>query len=117
MARCPRHTAGLKPGLQRRNDSYVRSHPCAADVLLLIEVSDTTLRYDRQIKLPLYARHGVQEVWLVDVNSNSLRRCSDPVQDRYMQTATITASGAMPLVLAPDIRIDLSEMFELLRRY
>lgn len=50
--------------LTPRADFYSEAHPVAEDVLLLIEVCDTTVRYDREVKLPLYARHGVAEVWL-----------------------------------------------------
>ncbi|MCX2728290.1 Uma2 family endonuclease [Thermomicrobium sp. 4228-Ro] len=53
--------------LRPRADFYARSGPGPADVLLLVEVSDTTLAYDRDIKVPLYARAGIPEVWLVDL--------------------------------------------------
>lgn len=45
-----------------RTDFYTASHPCASDVLLLIEVTDSSLQIDRDIKVPLYARHGIPEV-------------------------------------------------------
>jgi Uma2 family endonuclease len=51
---------------------YVKRHPTPADVLLLIEVSDSTVRYDREVKIPLYARHGVVESWLVNLEINSI---------------------------------------------
>jgi Uma2 family endonuclease len=51
--------------LRPRADFYAGAHPTPADVLLLVEVVDTTLRYDRRVKLPLYARSGIPEVWLV----------------------------------------------------
>jgi Uma2 family endonuclease len=53
--------------LQPRADDYRASHPNAADVLLLVEVSETSLAYDRTIKLPLCAKFGVPEVWIVDL--------------------------------------------------
>jgi Uma2 family endonuclease len=52
--------------------------PSAADVLLVIEVSDTTLTYDRDTKFPIYARHGIPEAWLFDVQSQSLTIHLDP---------------------------------------
>lgn len=53
--------------LQRREDFYESAHPKPQDVLLVIEVADTTLDYDRLIKLPLYARAGIPEVWIVNL--------------------------------------------------
>ncbi len=53
--------------LRPRADFYTTVHPCPADVLLLIEVADSSLDYDRNVKVPLYARAGVPEVWLVDL--------------------------------------------------
>ena len=50
--------------LRPRADDYTTSHPTAADVLLLVEVADSSLAYDRGPKLALYARHGVPEVWI-----------------------------------------------------
>ena len=64
--------------LKPRDDFYADAHPSAADVLLLIEVADTSARYDREIKLPLYARHGVPEVWIVDLEARLLRFYSLP---------------------------------------
>ena len=53
--------------LRLRDDFYRGAHPTPADVLLIIEVADTTLSYDRQIKVPLYAKAGIEEVWLVNL--------------------------------------------------
>jgi Uma2 family endonuclease len=52
--------------LRPRADLYTTSHPGAADVLLVIEVADTSLAYDLGTKVPLYARHGIPEVWVID---------------------------------------------------
>jgi Uma2 family endonuclease len=53
--------------LEPRDDFYQRKPPTGDDVLLLIEVADSSLQYDQAVKLPLYARAGVREVWLVDL--------------------------------------------------
>src|SRR5204863_5403599 len=55
--------------LRPRADFYSTDHPVAADVLLLIEVADTSLTRDRRVKIPLYARTGIREVWLVDLTT------------------------------------------------
>ena len=62
---------------------YRESLPMPEDVLLLIEVSDTTLRYDRGVKLPLYARAGILEVWIVDLAGEVIERHTDPSGDTY----------------------------------
>ena len=62
---------------------YRESLPKPEDVLLLIEVSDTPLSYDRGVKLPLYARAGIREVWIVDLQSESIERHTDPLDGGY----------------------------------
>lgn len=58
-------------------------HPTPADVLLLVEVSDTTLAYDEQVKVPLYARSGVPETWIVDLNREAIRAHREPTPKGY----------------------------------
>ncbi len=53
--------------LKFRDDFYAGAHPSSGDVLLLIEVADTSLEYDREVKVPLYAAAGIPEVWLIDL--------------------------------------------------
>jgi hypothetical protein len=67
--------------LKAREDFYAAAHPVAADVLLLVEVADSTARLDSEIKLPLYARHGVREVWVVDLDRGVLVACRRPNAD------------------------------------
>lgn len=69
--------------LRQRAGNYLDATPRAEDVLLLIEVADTTLRYDRGRKLPLYAREGVQEVWILDIQARRLEVWSDLQSGRY----------------------------------
>ena len=92
-------------------DAYRTAHPVAADVLLLIEVSDTTLRYDRDIKLPLYASHAVPEVWLIDVNSKLLHRMRQPINQAYTATTT-HHDGNVALAMLPGVSIDLSGVLD-----
>lgn len=71
--------AVLKP----RDDFYGKSLPTPADVLLVVEVSETTLDYDRKRKLPLYARAGVPEVWVVDLVGELVETFAEPSGDAY----------------------------------
>ena len=66
-----------------RPRDYRESLPKPEDVLLLIEVSDTTLAYDRGVKLPLYARAGIREVWIVDLPGETIERHTDPSEEGY----------------------------------
>jgi len=95
--------------LRPRADRYANRHPTAADVLLIIEVSDTTLRFDRDIKSALYARHGVPEVWVVDLNHSELQICRDPQEAGYASRA-VRAAGVVPIP-SLGIDVDLSQLF------
>ena len=81
--------------------SYAAAHPEAADVLLLIEVADTTLEFDRDIKLPLYARHGIPECWLIDVAGSQLSIHREPAEGEYRHIRRPTSGETLHL-LSPD---------------
>jgi len=78
--------------LKRRDDFYRRAHPGPEDILLLIEVSDTTLEYDTKVKVPLYARAGIPETWLVNLRGGRVKTYADPAEGAY-QTITSYARG------------------------
>jgi Uncharacterized protein conserved in cyanobacteria len=69
--------------VQRRTDFYEESLPNSEDILLLVEVSDSTIDYDRDVKVPNYARSGIQEVWLWDLEVNCLEVYRDPTANGY----------------------------------
>jgi Uma2 family endonuclease len=83
--------------LKPRTDFYRNAHPTAADVLLLIEVSDTTSRYDREVKIPLYAKHGVTEVWIVDLDYGMVRFYRQPQADGYADITATETPGVTPV--------------------
>lgn len=64
--------------LRFREDFYEREHPGPGDALMLVEVSDSSLEYDRNVKLPLYAGAGIPEVWIVDLASGEVESHSGP---------------------------------------
>ena len=74
--------------LRPRADFYTTSHPGPADVLLVIEVSDTSLAYDLGTKVPLYARHGIPEVWVIDAATRRTRVFRQPAIGREAGHAT-----------------------------
>lgn len=94
--------------LKPRDDFYADAHPTAADVLLLIEVSDSTARYDREIKLPLYARHGVGEVWIVDLDARLIRCFRKPHGSEYLEATASAEAGVMTVQAMPGVSIDIS---------
>ena len=69
--------------LQPRNDFYAAGHPQPQDILLLVEVADTTIESDRTIKIPLYASSGISEVWLIDVNEQVIEVFREPTDNSY----------------------------------
>jgi Uma2 family endonuclease len=97
--------AVLKP----RADSYKNAHPEAADVLLLIEVSEATLRFDMTAKATLYARHGIQEYWVVDLIGTQLHRYRRSQGGQYAdreerRTGVVRVPGV-------DTAVDIDDLF------
>lgn len=73
--------------LRPRADNYRDANPEPGDVLLLIEVSDSTLGFDRRRKVPLYARHGIGEAWIVNLQDRQLEVFREPREGAYANTA------------------------------
>ena len=96
--------------LRWRNDFYRKTNPHAEDVLLLIEVSDSTLSYDRDVKIPLYAKNGIPEVWLLDIQNRQLEIYREPINSEYRQR-DCCRTGKIAPILCPDATIDLAELF------
>ena len=97
--------------LRYREDFYTRSHPGPEDVLLLIEVSDSTLRYDRDIKVPLYARAGIPEVWLLDVTGQRLEIYRRPSPEGYREIHYPAPTESIAPVLLPELILSVASLF------
>jgi Uma2 family endonuclease len=69
--------------LRPRADYYATQTPTAADCLLVIEVADTSADFDRQVKMPRYARGGLAELWLIDLERDVVVVCREPAGDAY----------------------------------
>ena len=91
-----------------RPDFYRHRHPTGEDTLLVVEVCESSLRYDRNIKVPLYARHGVPEVWLVDLVNGQLLTFRSPVDGNYEQQTSTTSPAIVPVSGLPGVEIDFS---------
>jgi Uma2 family endonuclease len=97
--------------LRPREDFYTTRHPGPDDVLLVIEVADTTLRDDREVKVPLYAAHGIPEVWLVDVEKKEVHVFREVEASQYRNAFAVRGSEPLVPVLVPNVCIDVSQLF------
>ena len=95
--------------LRTRADDYHATHPNAADVLLLVEVSESSLTYDRNTKLSLYARFGVPEVWIVDLLGAAVEVCREPKEGAYASRERLTGGPLAP-ALVPGVTIDVARL-------
>ena len=93
-----------------RDDRYVHAHPRPADILLLIEVPQTSGRYDRERKIPAYAAAGVPEVWLVDLERNTIEVYREPSQDGYTEVRSFGRADAVSPSRFPDCMIAVDEI-------
>lgn len=93
--------------LKPRADRYRDATPTPADLALLIEISETTLPYDRNVKVPLYTRHGVPEVWIVDLVNNLVRFYRRPAGEHYADITATETPGDTPVAALPGLTIDL----------
>jgi Uma2 family endonuclease len=80
--------------LKPREDFYAESHPAPQDVLLLVEVSDSTVEYDREIKKSIYAKAEIAEFWLVNLKESTIECYTQPKNGNY-RLAQIFETGEM----------------------
>lgn len=97
--------------LRPRADSYTRSHPTTADVLLLVEVADTTLPFDLGTKIPLYARGGIPEAWVIDVQERVVRVFRDPSPSGYRTSFTLKDDESVKALALPAIVMPVAALF------
>ncbi|MCL6500075.1 MAG: Uma2 family endonuclease [Firmicutes bacterium] len=97
--------------VRRRADFYATAHPGPDDVLLLIEVADTSLTYDRDVKMPLYAAAGIPELWLVDLTQDRVEVFRDPVDGHYRSVKVLARGDILTPTAFPDLAIPCDEIF------
>ena len=95
--------------LRPRADFYASRYAGPADILLIIEVAESSIDYDREVKAPLYARSNVHEYWLVDLNEHVLHQYLSPERDRY-RTVRQCGRGQLAPELLPECVISTSEL-------
>jgi Uma2 family endonuclease len=96
--------------LRPRDDFYRTAHPGPADILLVIEIADTSLSYDRQIKAPLYARHGLAEYWLMDVAAGTVTSYASPEGAAYRAIAVHARGEILAPIALPDCTLTVDDL-------
>lgn len=96
--------------LRFRDDFYETAHPTEEAALLVIEVADTSERYDRRTKGPLYARYGIPELWIVDLNRDRITRHRNPTPRGYATTRVYRRGERLSPLAFPDLKIAVDDV-------
>ena len=96
--------------LRPRADAYRDAHPGPDDVMLIVEVSHSTVEYDRDVKTPLYAEAGISELWLVNLDEDYIDGLSDPVGAGYRTRRRYARGERIAPALLPDAALDVNEI-------
>lgn len=97
--------------LRFRADYYRSAHPRPSDILLLIEVSESSLRFDLGKKMPLYGRAGIPELWIVDVEHSAFHVFREPCVGGYGSEAVVIAPRFLGIAAFPGLTVDLAGFF------
>ena len=102
--------------LRKRADNYLSAHPTPEDILLVIEIADSTLKYDQETKLPLYAEAGISDYWIFNLVNNYLEAYSEPYQDSqgnfgYRMKRIVLPNQTIILPCFPELSLDLFKAF------
>ncbi|MGI9034274.1 MAG: Uma2 family endonuclease [Acidimicrobiales bacterium] len=93
-----------------RDDFYASGHPTPADILLAMEVSDTSLAFDTRVKVPLYAAAGVPEVWIVDLPAAALRVYRELGPGGYSESLTLRSGDSVTLSGLPSVTVAVADI-------
>ncbi|NJL02744.1 MAG: Uma2 family endonuclease [Spirulinaceae cyanobacterium RM2_2_10] len=96
--------------LQPRADFYESQIPQPDNVLLLIEIADSSLRYDRRVKAPLYAENNIQEFWLINLLDQTLECYRQPQAEAYTDQQTLNRDQAIAPLAFPDLTLNLTQI-------
>ncbi|MEW6499592.1 MAG: Uma2 family endonuclease [Cyanobacteriota bacterium] len=96
--------------LQPRSDFYEAGHPQPKDIFLIVEVADTTVEADRQVKIPLYAGSGISEVWLVDINEQLIEIYRQPTSAGYQDIQKCRRGQRIAPQAFPEIQLAVDEV-------
>ncbi|HEV7516125.1 MAG TPA: Uma2 family endonuclease [Thermoanaerobaculia bacterium] len=96
--------------LRPREDFYADSHPGPEDVLLLVEVADASLGFDRRVKAPLYALNGIAELWIVDLLGRAVEVYRHPSPRGYQEVRRYERGDLPGLLAFPDLSLTVEEV-------
>ncbi|MGI0479173.1 Uma2 family endonuclease [Geminocystis sp. CENA526] len=96
--------------LKPRDDFYANQHPTPENIFLLIEVADSSIDYDRNFKIPIYAENKIKEVWLVDLNQNLLEVYQNPQKNYYQNIKKLCSEDSLTLTQPEVITISLDRI-------
>ena len=96
--------------MAHRDDRYVSGHPGPQDILLLVEVSDSSLGYDTNVKLRHYARVGVPEVWIADLRNDRVVSHTEPSPEGYLVSRIYQLGDSISPTSFPDIQIAVNDI-------
>lgn len=97
--------------LRFRDDDYQTAHPVPSEVLLLVEVADSTVDNDRDVKIPIYARSHIPEVWLVNLVENCLEVYRQPTPDGYSLILKLYSGQEIAPIAFPDFTVSVDWIF------
>ena len=96
--------------LKPRADFYESGHPQPQDIFLLIEVADSSLEYDRDVKIPLYASSGITEVWLVDIYEQVIIVYRYPSENGYSDIQKLSRGEKMSIQAFPEVNLVVDDI-------
>jgi Uma2 family endonuclease len=94
-----------------RSDDYVNSHPSPADIILVIEVADSSIKFDRDTKAPLYAAAGISEYWIVNLIDDRLEIYRQPSDSIYTSIQIVTPPQSISLPEFTEISLNIGDFF------
>ncbi len=89
---------------------YADHHPTPSEVYLIIEVADSSLKYDRETKAKAYARSGLADYWVLDVINRKLHMFREPIQEGYQSEVILSEEASVSPLQFPTLEITLQEM-------
>lgn len=98
--------------LSPREKPYSEEHPTSKDILLVVEIADSSLVYDRDRKVPLYARYGIPEVWIIDLQSSKLTIYLEPSRDGYRKILQPAPADDVSPTLLPEVKVGFATLFK-----
>jgi Uma2 family endonuclease len=96
--------------LRRRDDFYATGHPQPGDIFLVIEVADTTIEFDREIKIPTYAQEQIPVVWLVDLNAEVVNVFQEATAQGYRNSQRFQSGQMLTIPNFSEIQLGVDQI-------